>query len=326
MNTQKERAGTMLKKNWKLQALVAALLVTVAWAAGSSGTSASQTVAKDLPMTFATPAEAGQALVAAARANDEPALAQILGPALLPVFDSGDPAGNKNDRDLFVAQYDRMNRWVPMTDGTQVLNIGADNFPFPVPLERGADARWHFNAKAGEQELLARRIGENELLAIDACVAIDEAERLYSRKPHGTHPAPEYTARIISSTGKQDGLYWPVAEGQLPSPLGRMETFAPTAIARAASGRTVVIDGYTYRILTAQGASAEDGARNYLVGGKLRGGFAVLATPVKYGETGIMTFILGPDGFFERDLGKATSAFAAKTIVYEPTDEWTAVE
>jgi Protein of unknown function (DUF2950) len=320
MNAQKYKAGT----KWKLQALAAGLLLTVAWLAGGSGSTAAGTVAEDSQMTFATPADAGQALLAAARADDEPALAQILGTNLSRIFGSANPAANENDRDLFVAQYNQMNRWVPMTDGTQVLHIGADNFPFPVPVALGADARWRFDSTAGEQELLTRRIGENELLAIDACVAIDRAENEYLRKPRAE--GAEYTARIISSPGKRDGLYWQVAENHRPSPLGRVESFAPSTVASAASGGPVVIDGYSYRILTAQTENADGGAKNYMVNGKLTRGFAVLATPVKYGETGIMSFILGPEGFFERDLGSATSGYGATTKEFDPTDDWTVVE
>jgi len=326
MNMQNYK--TVLKDftNGKFQVFGAALLLTVVWASGCSGNRVAKAAASDPQTTFATPAEAGQALVTAARANDEAALARILGPSLLPIFDSGDPTSNKQDRDRFVAQYSQMNRWVSMTDGTQVLNIGADNYPFPVPLDRDADARWQFNSEAGEHEILVRRIGENELLAIDACVAIDNAERLYARKARGEGTTPQYTSRIISSPGKQDGLYWQVAEGHKSSPLGRVETFAPGAIVSAGLGESVVFDGYTYRILTAQGLDAEGGAMTYLVDGKLTGGFAILASPVKYGKTGTMTFLLGPEGFFEQDLGNSTSQYAATTKEFNPNEDWTAVE
>jgi len=322
MRTQNYKARISWKAigSWKLQGIAAGLLLMVAsMVAGCSDRSAAKSVATAPQVTFAAPAEAAQALKAAAQAGDESALQQILGP-------SSKSFANKDDRDLFVAKFDQMNRWVLMTDGSEVLHIGADNFPFPVPIQRGTDAKWRFNSEAGEQEVLARRIGANELLAIDACAAIDKAEELYAKKSREDGTTPAYTERIISSPRKRDGLYWEVPEGHKASPLGRVETFAPSAIASAASGGPIVIDGYSYRILTAQGPDAEGGARDYLVNGKLTGGYAVLATPVKYGETGIMTSLLGPEGFFERDLGNATSEYASTTKEFNPTDEWSVVE
>jgi hypothetical protein len=328
MKTQKYEAPKSWSAiaSWKVQGIAAGLLLLAATLTGCSDRSAAKTVAKASQMTFATPEEAGQAIKVAAQAGDGSTLEQILGASSKSVFDSGDPIANKSDREIFVTKYDQMNRWVLMTDGSEVLHIGADNFPFPVPIERDADAKWHFNSEAGEQELLARRIGKNELLAIDACVAIDKAEELFANKPNEDGAAPAYSARIISTPGKHDGLYWQVPQGHKSSPLGRVEEFAPSAIASAASGGPVVIDGYSYRILTAQGAAAEGGAKNYMTGGKLTEGYAVLASPVKYGETGIMTFLLGPDGFFERDLGSATADYATTTREFNPTDEWSPVE
>jgi Protein of unknown function (DUF2950) len=328
MRTQsyKVRMSWKTVASWKVQGVAAGLVLLVVSVAGCSDRSAAKGVATASQLTFAAPAEAAQALKVAAQAGDESALQRILGPSSKSIFDSGDAVANKDDQDLFVAKFDQMNRWVLMTDGSEVLHIGADNFPFPVPIQRGTDAKWRFNSEAGEQEVLARRIGANELLAMDASVAIGNAEDLYAKKPHEDGETPVYTARIISSPGKRDGLYWQVPEGHKASPLGRVETFAPSAIASAASGGPVVIDGYSYRILTAQGADAEGGARSYMVNGKLTGGYAVLASPVKYGETGIMTFLLGPEGFFEQDLGAATSEYATTTKEFNPTDDWSPIE
>jgi|SRR5580704_4746340 hypothetical protein len=321
MRTQnyKVRKSWKAIASWKVQGIAAGLLLMVVWLAGCSDRSAAKGVATAQQLTFAAPAEAAQALKVAVQAGDESALQQILGPSSKSMFD-------KDDRDLFVTKFDQMNRWVLMTDGSEVLHIGADNFPFPVPIERGTDAKWRFNVEAGEQEVLARRIGANELLAIDACLAFDKAEELYAKKSRDDGATPAYTERIISSPGKRDGLYWQVPEDHKASPLGRVETFAASAIASGASGGPMVIDGYSYRILTAQGADAEGGAKNYMVNGKLTGGYAVLASPVKYGETGIMTFMLGPEGFFERDLGDATSDYASTTKEFNPTDDWSVVE
>jgi hypothetical protein len=328
MRTQNYKVRTSWKAmaSWKVQGIAVGLLLTVASIAGCSDRSTAKDVAPPPQLTFAAPAEAAQALKVAAQAGDESALQQILGQSSKSMLDLGDAVANKDDRNLFVAKFDQMNRWVLMTDGSEVLHIGADNFPFPVPIQRGTDAKWRFNSEAGEQEVLARRIGANELLAIDASVAIGDAEDLYAKKPREDGETPAYTARIISSPGKRDGLYWQVPESHKASPLGRVETFAPSAIASGASGGPIVIDGYSYRILTAQGADALGGAKNYMVNGKLTGGYAVLASPVKYGETGIMTFLLGPEGFFEQDLGDATSEYASATKEFNPTDDWSPVE
>jgi Protein of unknown function (DUF2950) len=328
MRTQnyKVRKNWKASASWKVQAVAAGLLLMVASVAGCSNGSAANNVAPAAQLTFAGPAEAGQALKTAVQAGDASALQQILGTSSKSIFDLADPLANKEDREVFVTKYDQMNRWVLMTDGSEVLHIGADNFPFPVPIERGTNAKWRFNSEAGEQEVLARRIGANELLAIDACEAISNAEDLYAKKPHDDGATPAYATRIISSPGKRDGLYWQVPEGHKASPLGRVESFAPSVIALAAADGPVVIDGYSYRILTAQGADASGGARNYMVNGKLTGGYAVLASPVKYGETGIMTFLLGPDGFFEQNLGDATSEYASTASEFNPTDDWSPLE
>ena len=175
-------------------------------------------------MTFATPAEAGQALQAAAKNDDEKTLVVNPRPQVRANPSSGDPAEDKAALQSFVSKYDQMNRWVAMTDGGQVLNIGADNYPFPIPLAQDAAARWYFNTPAGEDEILARRIGRNELLAMDTCSAIANAEELYFAS------AARYTPKIISTSGTQDGLYW---ETPAPSPLDKLSDFAPDAVSSA---------------------------------------------------------------------------------------------
>ena len=216
-----------------------------------------------------------------------------------------------------------MNRWVVIMDGSQVLYVGADNYAFPIPLSRDSSSRWYFNAAAGEEEVLAREIGKNELLAIDACSAIANAEELYFQTAHDGDPVHQYTQAIISSPGKQDGLYWHVAPEEGASPLGRLDTFITGPISPVPVGQPQVFDGYNFRILTAQGANAKGGAKSYVVDGKLTGGFAVIASPVQYGHTGIMTFLLSREGvLYEKDLG----GNAAAVQVYNPGDDWTPVQ
>jgi hypothetical protein len=277
--------------------------------------------------TFADPAEAGQALLAAMQTDDQNALAQILGPKSPAILSSGDPTEDRAGERSFVAKYHRMNRWAKMTDGSQVLYIGADNYPFPIPLAQDKSSQWYFDTAAGEEELLARRIGRNELLAIDASTSIGNAEELYHREPRDGSPVRQYTSRILSSPGKQDGLHWAAPPDQAPGPLGRVEEFAKDAVSSPSDGGSVVFDGYSFRILTGQGADAEGGVRSYVVNGKMTGGFAVLAYPVKYQDSGIMTFLMNREGVvYQKDLGEKTTEIAASIQDYNPADGWTPAE
>jgi Protein of unknown function (DUF2950) len=290
---------------WKPYPVAAVFVVVIACLLGYSRekSPAPKTTAQ---MSFATPAGAGQALQAAAKSDDEKALTSILGPKFGSLLSSGDPAEDKAALQSFVSKYEQMNRWVAMTDGAQVLNIGADNYQFPIPLAQDAATRWYFNATAGEDEILARRIGRNELLAMDTCSAIANAEETYFAS------TSRYTPRIISTTGTQDGLYW---EAPAPSPLGKLNDFAPDAISSAGSTGSLTLDGYSFRVIAEQGNEAETR------------GFAIVAAPLKYRDSGIMTFIIGRDGVvYQRDLGPNTVNVAASITTYNPTEEWIAVE
>jgi hypothetical protein len=271
--------------------------------------------------TFATPAEAGKALQSAIKAKDDGAVGQILGPKAKTLVSSGDPDEDASALDSFGKKYDRMNRWVAMTDGSQVLYIGADNYPFPVPLVKDASSQWSFDAGTGDEELRARRIGRNELLAIEACRLIANAEELYHQNAH------QYTDTIISTPGKQDGLYWEVPEGQSPSPLGTLSGFAKGIFVSGAPSKAPVFNGYTFRVLTGQSGTAKGGAKSYIANGKMTGGFAILASPVNYQKSGIMTFILGRDGnLYQHDLGPQTPNAAAAIQQYDPSNEWAQAE
>jgi len=276
--------------------------------------------AGDVQVTFQTPAEAGAVLAAAAKNSDETALEKILGVSTKALLSTGDKDADKAAIDAFAAKYAKMNRWVDMTDGSRVLYIGADNFAFPVPLAKNASGQWYFDAVAGAQEIRARDIGRNELLTIDACYALAGAEKVYSA--NGGDSA-EFAQRIISTLGKQDGLYWPASEKQVSSPLASLSELPKSSLAKLSPDEPLVIDGYTLRILTAQGDDAPGGAKSYIVNGKMNGGFAILATPVKYAETGIMTFMTGGDGVvYERDLGPETVKIAASIQEYNPDENW----
>jgi Protein of unknown function (DUF2950) len=274
-------------------------------------------------LTFQSPAEAGAALAKAARSANEAEVDKILGADTRILLSTGDREADQAALQAFAAKYDKMKRWVDMTDGSVALYIGADNFAFPVPLAKNSSGKWHFDAVAGAQEVRARDIGRNELLAIDACSALAGAQEAYF---HGGDSA-EYAQRIITSKGKQDGLYWPASEKENSSPLANLSEFPRSSVASLTPDQPVIIDGYSLRILTAQGNEAPGGAKSYVVNGKMTGGFAILATPVKYGETGIMTFMTGRDGVvYERDLGPDTATIAAYIQEFNPTDDWSPVE
>ena len=216
-----------------------------------------------------------------------------------------------------------MNRWVDMTDGSRVLYIGADNFAFPVPLAKDSSGQWYFDAVAGAQEIRARDIGRNELLTIDACSALADAQEMY----YADSGYASFAQRIIGTPGKQDGLYWPASDKQDASPLATLNELPKSSLSSLSPDQPLVLDGYSLRILTAQGDDAPGGSRNYIVNGRMTGGYAILATPVKYAETGIMTFMTGVDGVvYERDLGPDTAKIAASIHEFNPTDDWSPVE
>jgi Protein of unknown function (DUF2950) len=276
-----------------------------------------QATRQDAPATFQTPQEAAGALAKAAGNHDQPGISRILGPESQSLLSSGDASIDKAANADFAAKYDQMNRWVDMTDGTKVLYVGADNFAFPIPLANNSSGKWFFDSRAGADEIRARDLGRNELLAIDACNAIANAEELFFKKNH------EYAQRVMSTPGKQDGVHWSVAETEESSPLGHLKKFPKGAIATPDGNEPPTIDGYTLRILTAQGDEAKGGAKSYIVNGKMTRGFAVLATPEKYGKTGIMTFVLSREGtVYEQDLGPKTFEIAAFIKEYNPTQGW----
>jgi Protein of unknown function (DUF2950) len=277
--------------------------------------------------TYATPEEAGKALESAARANNEAALAQILGSDSKVILSSGDPEEDKAALGSFVAKYDRMNRWVTLTDGSRILYIGADNYPYPIPLMQNASSRWYFDTVAGKDEILARRIGQNELLAMDAVYAMGNAEELYFKHKHDGENTRQYTQKILSSPGKQDGLYWEVANDQPASPLGRLDEFAKDVVSSIQPGASPVFDGYAFRVLAAQGNHAIGKARSYVEDGELTGGFAILATPVTYGDAGVMTFMMSREGVvYQKDLGPKTAEKGVSINSYDPDHGWTQVK
>jgi len=301
------------------------LIVFAVWLFAVDGTAA--TILPATQITFATPTEAGQALLAANQANDEVKLRNILGPDSQDVLSSGDPTEDQAARQSFVKKYDQMSRWVTMSDGSQVLYIGADNYPFPIPLAQSSSSQWYFDTNAGKEEILARRIGRNELLAMDASSAIVGAEHEYYQTAHNGSPAHQYTSRIVSTAGKRDGLYWPASASQAPSPLGILAELPKSSLPSLSPGKPFVMDGYTLRIVKAQDNSAPGGAKSSAAKGQIAGSFSVLATPIKFGVTGIMTFMTTSDGkLYEQNLGPDTATIAASIEEITDTNDWRPVE
>jgi len=276
------------------------------------------------PRTFATPEDSGAALLAAVKAADHNALLAIFGPGSSNLIFSGDDAQDKRDGEHFTTAYQTMNRWRKQTDGSEVLVVGADNFLFPIPLKKNSAGQWYFDTMAGKDEILKRRIGDNELATIDVMNALTDVQAQYLSQHHDG--AKQYAQRFISDDGKQNGLYWKAAEGQPSSPLG------PLVVAAASDGFTPQADkqqpfhGYLYRILYKQGADAQGGAKDFIVNGKMTGGFAFIAYPETYGDTGITTFITNQSGVvYEKDLGKNTTTQAKTITEFNPDKSWAAV-
>ena len=277
------------------------------------------------PQVFPTPEAAVEALVAASRSGESGNIVVVMGSGATKLVESGDAVADRNAHERFVGLYDEAHTLVPEGDARQVLEIGATEWPFPIPLVKGKDG-WSFDTTAGVEELLARRIGQNELNAIQVCLAIADAEAEYVvLNPEQAKP-PHYAARFVSSPGKKDGLYWPPSETEGESPLGPGVARATSEGYRVEHGKLTPYHGYLYRILTAQGPHAEGGALDYLVKGKLYGGFALVAYPAEYRSSGVMTFLVNHEGVvFQKDLGKDTASMARAMKRYDPDPSWTRV-
>ncbi len=269
---------------------------------------------------FATPEEAVAAMVDAVGLNNEPLITVILGAGADALIHSGDPVQDQRRRTAFVEAYGDAHRLVAQDGDKVVLHIGKDDWPMPIPLVK-SHGRWRFDTEAGEQEILARRIGRNELAAIEVCRAIVDAEREYAMRDIDGDGILEYAARIASTPGKHDGLYWKAAPGAPPSPLGPFLAAAAEGHADAAS--LAPYHGYFYRVLSKQGKNAPGGARDYIARGKMIGGFAVIVYPARYRASGVMTFIVNQDGVvYEKNLGNNSTASARKITSYDPDSTW----
>jgi hypothetical protein len=276
---------------------------------------------------FVSPEDAGDALQAAAKSGDQNQLLTIFGPDSREIIFSGDPVQDKTAARDFVAGYGVMHRWRKMADGAQVLMVGADNFSFPIPLKKNGAGQWYFDTAAGKHEILARRIGRNELAIIEACRAVADAQGMYFSQLHDGESTKHYAMKFISDSGKQNGLYWKSPAGQPESPLGPLVAFATSDGYSTDSPAHTPFHGYYFHTLTGQSQNAPGGALEYMANGKMTRGFAFMAYPAEYRNSGVMTFMINQDGvLLQKDLGKNTSQTATAMSKFDPDGSWSPVE
>jgi len=274
--------------------------------------------------SFASPEAGVTALVEALKVNDQPMLREILGPHGKKLISSGDTVADQQNREAFIKAYGETNKLVLEGDRQAVLVIGQDEWPLPIPLVKSS-AGWRFDTPQGEKEILARRIGRNELSAIQVCLAIVDAAHEYATLDVDGDGIPEYAQQFVSKPGKHDGLYWKTKPDEPLSPLGPLLAAATNeGYTNSVTKPLAPYHGYFYRILMKQGKDARDGAHDYLINGHMIGGFAVIAYPARYGASGIMSFMVNQDGLvYEQNLGKNTAAIAAKMNAFNPDPNWT---
>jgi hypothetical protein len=278
--------------------------------------------------TFASPAEAIHALVKAAEDGSQDEMLAVLGDDGKDLVYSGDPVQDKTGMEKFVKSYKTKHAIVTEDDKTRILQIGPNDWPMPIPIVNDG-GKWRFDTAAGKEELLYRRIGRNELGAIAACRGYIDAQKDYAAEGHDGLPAGIYAQRLMSSSGKQDGLYWETAEGEPTSPAGPFlaQAGGQGYEGEGLGGKSQPYHGYLYRILKAQGAAAKGGAKNYLSDGNLSGGVGLVAYPAEYKVSGVMTFIINQDGVaYEKDLGEKTAEIAKAMTEYNPDSTWHKVQ
>jgi Protein of unknown function (DUF2950) len=277
------------------------------------------------PRTFASPEEAGKALGDAAKSQNRDEILVILGPGSADIISSGDAAEDKASLGGFAQAYQVMNRWRKLSDGRNLLLVGADSQAFPVPLMKNAAGKWYFDVPAGKEEILARRIGRDEIAAIYVSGALAESQAQYFSQKHGG--TKQYAQKFISDAGQQNGLYWESPQGTPRSPLGPLVAFASEEGLTIKPNAAQPFYGYHFRLLENQGPDAKGGEKPYIVNGKMTGGFAYVAYPAKYDDTGIKTFLINRDGVvFEKDLGKDTVDVAKSMAEFNPDNTWTGLK
>ena len=275
--------------------------------------------------SFKTADAAVDALVSAARSNDWKALMEILGRGSSDIVSSGDPVADTASYQRFVSAYDAKHQLSMEGDNKAIMIIGQEDYPFPIPIVR-ENGTWRFNTDAGREEIIYRRIGANELDTIQTSLAYVDAQNDYAEKDRTGAGKGVYAQHMVSSPGKKDGLYWPDVQGEDQSPLGELAAEAAKQGYRVGAGR-IPYHGYYYNILTKQGAAAPGGELDYVVNGKMIGGFALVAYPAQYRNSGVMTFIVNYNGqVYQKDLGPHTAAIAEKMTSFNPDKTWEKTE
>ena len=276
--------------------------------------------------TFESPEAAVSALVAAMQKDDLAALQAMLGPGGEELLNSGDAVQDSNDRAAFLAAYATKHSLIDDGADRKVLLTGDDEWPMPVPIVK-RDGRWQFDGEAGIDEMIYRRVGGNELGAIDVSRGFVNAQIEYASEGRDGDPAGIYALKLVSDLGLQNGLYWPTAEGEPPSPAGPFVAAAAAEGYRRAEGdERAPYHGYYYRMLYAQTDNANGGARDYFKDGLLTEGFALVAWPADYGSSGVQTFIVNQDGIvFQKDLGEDTATAVESIQAFDPDSSWTAI-
>ena len=281
------------------------------------------TSASQAQQAYPSPENAAAALVAAVKTGNRSDIMKVLGSAGADIVESGDDVADAEMRQRFVSAYDARNSIQTEGNKKATLILGADDFPFPIPLVNNK-AGWEFDTAAGRREILYRRIGRNELDAIQTSLAFVDAQNEYAEKDRTGEGAGVYAQNIVSSPGKKDGLFW--RDDSDPSPLGELAAQA-TAEGYKAGEQATPYHGYYFRILKAQGPDAPGGALNYVVKGKMIGGFALIAYPAEYGNSGVMTFMVNHAGtVYEKDLGTRTERIVRRIYWFDPDQTWKKVD
>jgi len=276
---------------------------------------------------FASPEEAVKAAVAAVKADDDKEVFAIFGTEAKEILYSGDPVSDKQRRERFIHNYDQKNGLSKQGDSV-ILTVGDKDWPFPIPLVKKGD-QWFFDTKAGKEEILNRRIGQNELFTIQTMLAIVDAQREYAMSDRDGDGILEYADKFRSDPGKKNGLYWETKAGEEPSPLGELVVQAKAEGYTKAGSKNnpVAYHGYYFRMLKKQGKHAPGGAYDYVVRGRQIGGFAVVAYPAEFGNSGVMTFVVNHDGVvYEKDLGENTAKTAKAMTTYDTDKTWKKIE
>ena len=317
MNRNDTNPGVELASRTGARAsLLAAVLTFVATLTACGQHSANQP-------SFKSPDEAVAALIDAARKDDVPALRKLFGPGAESIVDSGDAVADAQARKNFIAQYDEKHELVADGDDRQLLQVGGNDWPLPVPIVK-RDGRWLLDGAAGADEVVFRRIGRNELGAIGVCHGFVDAQYEYASADRDGEGAGVYAQKLVSDPGTHNGLYWQTADGETPSPVG--EFIAEAAAEGYRAGSAAPYHGYRYRPLFRQGTNANGGALDYFQNGVLAHGFALVAWPAVYGTSGVMTFIVNQDGVvFQKDLGADTASAVTTIDAFDPDSTWTAI-